>query len=196
MLLYYSSSTQGYLYFHKAPNAEEFHQDHAHVIHIVWLLYMYIYIYIYIERERDREREGERERESSNICVYIYIYMYRERDAYIYIYIYMYIHTHQENVRKIKDLHLYDCLRANKSMMAWGVEALDYPIVHIPCNLCCCMHMQNIAYSYTHTLFRSLTQLHSRHTTKARVPFLDRRFMDVAMSFDTKQKMCVDEKDE
>merc|ERR1719253_1150718 len=27
---------------------------------------------------------------------------------------------------------------------------------------------------------------------EARVPFLDRRFMDVAMSFDTRQKMCVD----
>mmetsp|Transcript_4497 Transcript_4497/g.7583 ORF Transcript_4497/g.7583 Transcript_4497/m.7583 type:complete len:584 (+) Transcript_4497:64-1815(+) len=28
-----------------------------------------------------------------------------------------------ETVRKIKDLHKYDCLRANKSTMAWGVEA-------------------------------------------------------------------------
>ena len=70
---------------------------------------------------------------------------------------YLYFHKapnaeefHQENVRKIKDLHLYDCLRANKSMMAWGVEA--------------------------------------------RVPFLDRRFMDTAMQFNAKQKMCVDEK--
>ena len=26
-------------------------------------------------------------------------------------------------VRKLDALHLYDCLRANKSMMAWGVEA-------------------------------------------------------------------------
>mmetsp|Transcript_68713 Transcript_68713/g.121976 ORF Transcript_68713/g.121976 Transcript_68713/m.121976 type:complete len:603 (+) Transcript_68713:1-1809(+) len=68
---------------------------------------------------------------------------------------YLYFHKapsakdfHEENVRKVKQLHLYDCLRANKAMMAWGVEA--------------------------------------------RVPFLDRRFMDVAMCFDTKQKMCVD----
>ena len=30
---------------------------------------------------------------------------------------------HSENVRKIKDLYKYDCLRANKSTMAWGVEA-------------------------------------------------------------------------
>lgn len=30
---------------------------------------------------------------------------------------------HSENVRKIQDLYKYDCLRANKSTMAWGVEA-------------------------------------------------------------------------
>jgi len=70
---------------------------------------------------------------------------------------YLYFHKapnaeefHSENVRKVRDLHLYDCLRANKAMMAWGVEA--------------------------------------------RVPFLDRRFMDLAFSFDVKQKMCKDEK--
>jgi asparagine synthase (glutamine-hydrolysing) len=69
---------------------------------------------------------------------------------------YLYFHKapnaqefHEENIRKVKQLHLYDCLRANKAMMAWGVEA--------------------------------------------RVPFLDRRFMEAALSFDTKQKMCVDE---
>jgi asparagine synthase (glutamine-hydrolysing) len=69
---------------------------------------------------------------------------------------YLYFHKapnakefHEENVRKVSQLHLYDCLRANKAMMAWGVEA--------------------------------------------RVPFLDRRFMETAMSFNTKQKMCVDD---
>merc|ERR1719310_1703063 len=68
---------------------------------------------------------------------------------------YLYFHKapnaqefHEENIRKVKQLHLYDCLRANKAMMAWGVEA--------------------------------------------RVPFLDRRFMEIAMRIDTKQKMCVD----
>ncbi|XP_062020812.1 asparagine synthetase [glutamine-hydrolyzing] 3-like [Rosa rugosa] len=30
---------------------------------------------------------------------------------------------HQETCQKIKGLHLYDCLRANKSTSAWGVEA-------------------------------------------------------------------------
>jgi asparagine synthase (glutamine-hydrolysing) len=30
---------------------------------------------------------------------------------------------HSENVRKLRDLYKYDCLRANKSTMAWGVEA-------------------------------------------------------------------------
>ena len=29
---------------------------------------------------------------------------------------------HEETVRKLSKLHLYDCLRANKSLSAWGVE--------------------------------------------------------------------------
>jgi asparagine synthase (glutamine-hydrolysing) len=43
---------------------------------------------------------------------------------------YLYFHRapsprafHEETVRKLDRLHLYDCLRANKSMAAWGVEA-------------------------------------------------------------------------
>ena len=43
---------------------------------------------------------------------------------------YLYFHKapsaeefHAETVRKLGALHLYDCLRANKSMAAWGVEA-------------------------------------------------------------------------
>jgi asparagine synthase (glutamine-hydrolysing) len=42
---------------------------------------------------------------------------------------YLYFHKaptpqafHEETVRKVKKLHLYDCLRANKSLAAWGVE--------------------------------------------------------------------------
>ena len=65
---------------------------------------------------------------------------------------YLYFHKapnasefHEETVRKIKSLHLYDCLRANKSMAAWGVEA--------------------------------------------RVPFLDKDFIDVAMAINPKNKM-------
>jgi len=50
-----------------------------------------------------------------------------------------------ETVRKVEALHHYDCLRANKSMAAWGVEA--------------------------------------------RVPFLDRAFLDVAMGMDPAHKM-------
>lgn len=46
---------------------------------------------------------------------------------------------------QIKALHLYDCLRANKSTSAWGVEA--------------------------------------------RVPFLDKEFINVAMSIDPEWKM-------
>ena len=54
---------------------------------------------------------------------------------------YLYFHKapsaaefHHETVRKLQSLHLYDCLRANKAMMAWGVETrvpfLDRPFLH------------------------------------------------------------------
>jgi asparagine synthase (glutamine-hydrolysing) len=68
---------------------------------------------------------------------------------------YLYFHKapsarefHEETVRKLDALHQFDCLRANKSMAAWGVEA--------------------------------------------RVPFLDRQFLDVAMSFDAEHKRALD----
>ncbi len=43
-----------------------------------------------------------------------YLYFHKAPDAREF---------HAETVRKIDALHLYDCARANKSMMAWGVEA-------------------------------------------------------------------------
>nr|CAB3467746.1 unnamed protein product [Digitaria exilis] len=65
---------------------------------------------------------------------------------------YLYFHKapnkkefHEETCRKIKSLHLYDCLRANKATSAWGVEA--------------------------------------------RVPFLDKSFINVAMDIDPEWKM-------
>lgn len=65
---------------------------------------------------------------------------------------YLYFHMapdakefHEETVRKVLGLHQYDCARANKSMMAWGIEA--------------------------------------------RVPFLDREFIDYAMNLDPASKM-------
>ena len=65
---------------------------------------------------------------------------------------YLYFHKapsakdfHEETVRKLKKLHMYDCLRANKSLAAWGVEG--------------------------------------------RVPFLDKEFIDIAMSLNPKDKM-------
>ena len=68
---------------------------------------------------------------------------------------YLYFHKapnasefHNETIRKIKNLHLYDCLRANKSMAAWGVEA--------------------------------------------RVPFLDKDFIDDAMAINPNNKMVDD----
>lgn len=68
---------------------------------------------------------------------------------------YLYFHKapnahefHEETVRKLKKLYLYDCLRANKSLAAWGVEG--------------------------------------------RVPFLDKAFMDVAMTLNPADKMIKD----
>lgn len=42
-----------------------------------------------------------------------YLYFHKAPDAKAF---------HEETVRKIGKLHLYDCLRANKSLSAWGVE--------------------------------------------------------------------------
>ncbi|NAW50295.1 asparagine synthase B [Elizabethkingia argentiflava] len=70
---------------------------------------------------------------------------------------YLYFHKapnaqafHEENVRKLKKLHLYDCLRANKSLMSWGIEG--------------------------------------------RVPFLDKEFIDIAMSMNPQDKMITPER--
>ncbi|MGY0145376.1 asparagine synthase B [Edwardsiella tarda] len=66
---------------------------------------------------------------------------------------YLYFHKapnakefHDETVRKLLALHMYDCARANKAMAAWGVEA--------------------------------------------RVPFLDKAFLDVAMRLNPRDKVC------
>ena len=42
-----------------------------------------------------------------------YLYFHKSPDARAF---------HEETVRKLSKLHLYDCLRANKSLAAWGVE--------------------------------------------------------------------------
>ena len=66
---------------------------------------------------------------------------------------YLYFHKapnaqefHEELNRKVSKLHMFDCLRANKSMAAWGVEA--------------------------------------------RVPFLDKEFVDAAMRINPEAKLC------
>ena len=66
-----------------------------------------------------------------------YLYFHKAPDARAF---------HEETVRKISKLHFYDCLRANKSLMAWGIEG--------------------------------------------RVPFLDKEFLDIAMSINPALKMC------
>jgi asparagine synthase (glutamine-hydrolysing) len=70
---------------------------------------------------------------------------------------YLYFHKapnakefHEETVRKLDRLHMFDCARANKATSAWGVEA--------------------------------------------RVPFLDKKFIDVAMRLNPQDKMCLDGK--
>lgn len=65
-----------------------------------------------------------------------YLYFHKAPDAREF---------HEETVRKLGKLHLYDCLRANKSLAAWGVEG--------------------------------------------RVPFLDKEFIDVAMTQNPADKM-------
>ncbi|MEG0039581.1 MAG: asparagine synthase B [Bacteroides sp.] len=42
-----------------------------------------------------------------------YLYFHKAPDAKSF---------HEETIRKLSKLHLYDCLRANKSLSAWGVE--------------------------------------------------------------------------
>jgi asparagine synthase (glutamine-hydrolysing) len=59
---------------------------------------------------------------------------------------YLYFHKapnakdfHEETVRKLDKLHLYDCLRANKSLAAWGVEGrvpfLDFQFMDVAMRL-------------------------------------------------------------
>lgn len=59
-----------------------------------------------------------------------YLYFHKAPDAREF---------HEELVRKMSKLHLYDCLRANKSLMAWGVEGrvpfLDKEFIDIAMNL-------------------------------------------------------------
>lgn len=66
-----------------------------------------------------------------------YLYFHKAPDAKAF---------HDETVQKIGKLYLYDCLRANKALSAWGVEG--------------------------------------------RVPFLDKEFLDVAMTTNPEAKMC------
>lgn len=59
-----------------------------------------------------------------------YLYFHKAPDAKEF---------HEELVRKMSKLHLYDCLRANKSLMAWGVEGrvpfLDKEFIDIAMNI-------------------------------------------------------------
>jgi asparagine synthase (glutamine-hydrolysing) len=66
-----------------------------------------------------------------------YLYFHKAPDAEAF---------HNETLRKIGKLYLYDCLRANKSLAAWGVEG--------------------------------------------RVPFLDKEFLDAAMTLNPASKMA------
>lgn len=59
-----------------------------------------------------------------------YLYFHKAPDARAF---------HEETIRKISKLHLYDCLRANKSLAAWGVEGrvpfLDKEFLDVAMNI-------------------------------------------------------------
>ena len=59
-----------------------------------------------------------------------YLYFHKAPDAKSF---------HEETVRKLSKLYLYDCLRANKSLAAWGVEGrvpfLDYEFIDVAMRL-------------------------------------------------------------
>lgn len=59
-----------------------------------------------------------------------YLYFHKAPDAKSF---------HEETVRKLGKLHLYDCLRANKSLAAWGIEGrvpfLDKEFLDVAMNL-------------------------------------------------------------
>lgn len=59
-----------------------------------------------------------------------YLYFHKAPDAKSF---------HEETVRKLDKLHLYDCLRANKSLAAWGIEGrvpfLDKEFLDVAMNL-------------------------------------------------------------
>lgn len=59
-----------------------------------------------------------------------YLYFHKAPDARAF---------HEETVRKLSKLHLYDCLRANKSLAAWGIEGrvpfLDREFLDVAMNL-------------------------------------------------------------
>lgn len=76
---------------------------------------------------------------------------------------YMYFHNcpnetefYMETQRKVLDLHLYDCLRANKAMSAWGVECrvpfLDMDMVDYSMNIHPGLKMPNEARIEKHIL--------------------------------------------
>lgn len=59
-----------------------------------------------------------------------YLYFHKAPDARLF---------HEETIRKLNKLHLYDCLRANKSLAAWGIEGrvpfLDKEFMNVAMNL-------------------------------------------------------------
>ena len=59
-----------------------------------------------------------------------YLYFHKAPDARSF---------HEETIRKLSKLHLYDCLRANKSLAAWGIEGrvpfLDKEFMNVAMNL-------------------------------------------------------------
>lgn len=111
----------GYLYFHKAPNKEEFHQETCQKVFHIYYLWFVLCLSCFRGKCLC----------TCNITGFCFT------TPLIAI----------VTIQQIKALHMYDCLRANKSTSAWGVEA--------------------------------------------RVPFLDKEFIKIAMDIDPEWKMVL-----
>ena len=152
----------GYLYFHKAPNVQEFYDE---TVDKISRLHMYDCLrcnksmsawgveprcpfldadFLQVAMNLDPKEKmivkgpGVSKKEGADEVFGGYLYFHKAPNVQEF---------YDETVDKISRLHMYDCLRCNKSMSAWGVEP--------------------------------------------RCPFLDADFLQVAMNLDPKEKMIV-----
>lgn len=93
----------GYLYFHKAPSPVRVFVGVCVCVHVC------VFTHDAVQKRHARPALGcmrEIQHINPSVC------MHNSQEEF-----------QSETVRKIQALHKYDCMRANKSTMAWGVEA-------------------------------------------------------------------------